>query len=268
MSYILLSSFIVMLASLSGVVLLWRSAGVFVDRNLKFLVSLSAGVFLVIAFGMGGEAVEHSTSIQNSTLWILAGIVGVFIIFKLLPTFHHHHDEAQEGYTHSRLDVNRIILGDAMHNLADGILLVSAFAVNPALGIFTTISIFLHEMVQEVSEFFVMKQAGFSTKKALLINFAVSSTILIGSLGSFFLLERFKALEVPLLGISAGVFFVVVFFDLIPHSVRHSTKRIQYVTHLAWFLIGVGLMFSVFTLSPHGHEEAHHVELQDDHVDE
>jgi len=266
---IFISSFVVMLASLSGVFLLWKSAGLFVERNLKFLVSLSAGVFLIIALGMANEALEHAESMQTGMLWIIVGLVGVFTIFKLLPTFHHHHDESEEGHAHSKLDVNRIIVGDAIHNVVDGILLASTFAVDPVLGIFTTTSIFFHEVVQEVSEFFVMKQAGFSTKKALLVNFAVSSTILIGSFGSFFLLEQFESLEVPLLGVSAGVYLLIVFFDLIPHSVRLSTKRIHYVAHLIWFLIGVGLMSGVFALTPHehDHEEEHHEGLYEDHSD-
>lgn len=252
--YIILSSLVVMLASLVGVTLLWRGAGEFVEKNLKFLVSLSAGVFVVIAFQMVSETLEHSFDASQGMMWILIGALGTYILFKFLPSFHHHHDVHEEGLSHSRLDVRRIIIGDGIHNIADGILIASSFAVSPALGIITTVSVFFHEIVQETSEFFLMKQAGYSTKKALIVNFAVSSTLLIGSIGSFLLLEQFEILEVPLLGLSAGVFLLVVLFDLIPHSVRHSKGRVHHIIHIACFLIGIGLMAGVLTLTPHGHE--------------
>ncbi len=92
---------------------------------------------------------------------------------------------------------------------------------------------FVHELVQEVSEFFVLKQAGYSTKKALLTNFAVSSTILIGSIGGTFLLDTFSELELPLMGIAAGAFLVVVFQDLIPHSVRKAKAKASHLKHAA-----------------------------------
>ncbi len=262
MLYILLASFVVMTASLVGVILLWKSLGDFIEKNLRYLVSLSAGVFLVISFQLTSETLEHSTTIATGLGWIVVGLVGIYGLFKLLPSFHHHHDKSGESHPHSQLDVKRIIIGDAIHNIADGILLVSSFAVNLTLGVITTISIFFHEVIQEMSEFFVMRQSGYSVKKALLVNFAVSSTILIGSLGSFFLLEKFEILEVPLLGISAGVFLLVVFFDLIPHSVRHSEKRIHHITHITCFLVGIALMTTVLALTPHAHsdEENHYSE--------
>ncbi len=253
-----------MIASLVGVTLLWKGAGEFVEKNLKYLVSLSAGVFIVLAFQMVSETLEHSIGALQSILWIVAGALGAYIVFKLLPTFHHHHDVRSEDQPHSQLDVRSIIVGDGIHNVADGILLASSFALSPVLGAITTASVFFHEIVQEISEFFVMKQAGYSTKKALAINFVVSSTILIGSVGAFLLLEQFEKLEVPLLGVSAGVFLLVVLFDLIPHSVRHSKERVHHIVHLVCFMIGIGLMASVIALSPHMHDH----EAHDDHLEE
>jgi hypothetical protein len=127
----------------------------------------------------------------------------------------------------------------------------------------------LHELVQEVSEFFVLKQAGYSTKKALLLNFLVSSTILIGAVGSTVLLGVFANLEVPLMGIAAGAFLVVVFQDLIPHSVREAKVEASHFKHLGWFALGVIIMLGVNTIAVHGHgdDDDEHSEIhQYDHV--
>ena len=242
---ILLYSVLIMLASLVGVFSVWRRAGRAIERNLNLLVSFSAGVFIVIAYQLGIEVVEHSDSLGSGLVWIVIGLLAVWLLFKFLPSSHHHHDEASETHPHSRLDARRIMASDALHNLGDGILLATSFAVSSSLGMLTALSIFVHELVQEISEFFVLRQAGYSTKSALILNFAISATVLLGALGGFFLLESFETLEVPLLGLASGAFLVVVFHDLIPHSVRSSKRENLYWRHLLWFLIGAVLMFAV-----------------------
>jgi len=234
-----------MLASLVGVFSVWRRAGRAIERNLNLLVSFSAGVFIVIAYQLGIEVVEHSATLGSGLVWIVIGLLAVWLLFKFLPSSHHHHDEASETHPHSRLDARRIMASDALHNLGDGILLATSFAVSSSLGMLTALSIFVHELVQEISEFFVLRQAGYSTKSALILNFAISATVLLGALGGFFLLESFETLEVPLLGLASGAFLVVVFHDLIPHSVRSSRHENLYWRHLLWFLIGAVLMFAV-----------------------
>jgi zinc and cadmium transporter len=248
---IILASVVVMLASLVGVLSVWKNIGQIIEKNLHFLVSFSAGVFLIITYGLGVEVLEHAESPKVGIIWILVGMIGIWLIFKLLPTFHHHHDHEMTDHVHTRIDVRKIILSDGLHNIGDGILLAASFAVSSTLGYLSLLSIFVHELVQEISEFFVMKEAGYSTKKALGVNFLTSATILVGSIGGFFLLDAFEAVEVPLLGIAAGSFLMVVFQDLIPHSVASASKK-HILRHIAWFIIGAVLMYFVGQLA-HGH---------------
>lgn len=244
-------SILIMLASLIGVISVWQRAGQIIERNLSLLVSFSAGVFLVIAYQLGVETVAHSDALGSGLIWIVVGVLLIWFIFKLIPSFHHHHDERLEGHSHSRLDARRIMTGDAIHNVGDGILLATSFAVGSSLGILTALSIFIHELVQELSEFFVLRQAGYSIKKIFILNFTISGAILFGALGGFFLLESFERFEVPLLGLASGAFLTVVLHDLIPHSVRASRQKNLYSKHLVWFLLGVVLMFIVNTLTTH-----------------
>ncbi len=254
-----------MLASLVGVIFTWRLFGNFIKRNTGLLVSFSAGVFLVLIIRLSLEAFEQAHTITEPIPWIIVGIFGVILLFKILPSFHHHHSDDHEDDTHSNLDAQKIVISDSIHNIGDGVLLVTAFSVSLPVGIAATISIFIHEIVQEISEFFVLKQSGLSTKKALLINFLSSSTILIGSLGGFFLLEQFEAIEVPLLALSTGAFLVVVFQDLIPESVRHSKREKSYLKHGFFFTIGIIIMLSINGIvgHSHGHSDEHEGEYND-----
>lgn len=252
---IIIASFVIMLASLVGVIFTWGAFRSYIEKNMGFLVSFSSGVFLIIIGALIVEIIEHGHHLSESALWFLAGMIGITVLFKLLPAFHHHHDERHEQDTqHDRIDARKIVLSDAIHNIGDGILIAASFAVSIPIGIVAMISIFIHESIQEISEFFVLRQAGFSTQKALSINFIASSTILIGALGGYFLLDAFEALEIPLLAISAGAFLIVVIKDLIPESIRHSKKKKRYAAHFTFFVIGAILMTIVQILvGGHGH---------------
>lgn len=251
MTEIFLYSVLVMLASLVGVFVAWRNVGHIIERNLSLLVSLSAGVFVVITYNLMAETLEHAGGITTGLAWILSGAFFFWLLFKLAPLSHHHHDETREPAPHSRIDARRVMAGDALHNLSDGLLLAASFAVSSGFGALTALSIFVHELVQEMSEFFVLRQAGYQTKKALMLNFAVSSTILLGAIIGFFLIDNFEILEVPILGLTAGAFLIVVLEDLIPHSIRASRQTEFYARHLAWFTAGLVLMFFVNSFVGH-----------------
>ncbi len=230
-----------MLASLVGVLFISQSVGNFFERNLGYLVSFSAGVFLIIAYGLSTEALEHAPSASMGIMYIFLGAFGIWVLFKFMPGLHDH---PEHGATHSHpIDPRRVLVSDAFHNTGDGILLAASFAVSPALGLAATVSVFIHELLQETSEFFVLRAAGYSVGKALRWSFLVSCTILVGALGGYYFLDVFETLEPVLLGLSSGAFLVVVLSDLIPHSVRDARTTSHYAAHIAWFAFGALAMF-------------------------
>ncbi len=251
MFQVLAASLVVMLASFSAKLLIWRGAGALVERNLHFLVSFAAGVMLTVIYRLIGEIAEHAGSLTPGLPWIAAGAIAIYAGFRFIPHFHHHHEETGD-HSHTHLDASRILVSDAIHNIGDGIVIAASFAASAFLGAMTTLSILVHEMLQETSEFFVLRQAGFSTRKAFTYNFFTSSTVLIGAIGGYLLLEQFEALELPLLGLAAGAYLIVVFHDLIPHSFNAARERGHYIKHLIFFATGAALMITLTALLPHG----------------
>lgn len=251
-----------MLVSLSGIVFVHRYAARFLETRLPYLVAFSAGVFLVTAGGLALEVFELVSSWWFGALLILAGYGVAWALHALLPESHHHHDPSCHG-THG--GARKLIVGDAIHNIADGIVLVAAFLASPALGVAVTVSILIHETLQEISEFFVLRQAGYSTRQALLINFAVSSTILIG-VGISYLALATLELEVFLLAFSAGFFLHVVLHDLLPRR-QAATSSSHFAKQIALVLCGVVLMVAVaqVTGDAHVHGGDGHDHAHDDH---
>jgi zinc and cadmium transporter len=245
------AALLVMTVSLIGVFFVQKTAKSFLEDKLSFLVSFSAGVFLVTAGGLALEVFELVSSVWLGAGLISVGYVLAWLLHTLLPETHHHHDQ---DCVHSGQAARKIIIGDSIHNLADGVVLVVAFATSSTLGLAALVSIVIHEALQEVSEFFVLKQAGYSTKKALVINFTASSTILLGIvLGNFALVSH--NLEIALLALSSGFFFHIVIHDLFPKK-EHHEKLGQFIKHILLVIIGVVLMGMIagFLGDSHLHE--------------
>ncbi len=258
---VIVAAFGVMLASLTGVIFIQKSAQGFLESKLSYLVSFSAGVFLITAGGLALEVFELTSSLVSGVGLIAVGYVLAWALHALLPETHHHHDGSCAN-PHGAA-ARKLIIGDSIHNVADGVILVVAFSTSPALGIAATVSIVIHEAIQEVSEFFVLRQAGYSVKKALAINFAVSGTIFIGVLLGYFALVSTE-LEVALLAVSAGFFLHVVIHDLLPKRAGYDSEG-NFLQHILLVVVGALVMGMVANALGEGHV---HGEASPDHAEE
>ncbi len=247
----LVAAFAVMLVSLSGVAFASQALSGWMRSNLTYLATFSGGVFLIVVYHLLEETLHESGSVALAAGAVLFGAALMEALHHLLPAEHHHHN-VEHAHAHTPFDGRRVLLSDALHNVGDGVLLVAAFATSWAIGIAATIGILIHELVQEISEFFVLKEAGYSTAKALSRNFLSSSIILIGvALAAF--LSSADEIAVLFGGLAAGGFLAVLLRDLMPHALESIRERGGAWKHITALFFGVALMLSVQTYF--GHDE-------------
>ena len=122
-----LAVLVIMLVSLTGVLFINRFTKDFFEQRLPFLVSFSAGVFLVTAGALILEVFELSPSVVAGVM-IVVGYLLAWLLQRLLPETHHHHDS--DCVVHKG-GAKKLIIGDGIHNIADGIVLITAFSVPP-----------------------------------------------------------------------------------------------------------------------------------------
>lgn len=252
----------IMLASLSGTFFLGRYFSNILHRHLNLAVAFALGVFLVLTYSLIHEAFEIASSL---VLW--SGLIGGAVLLEIatlcVPHAHHHHGVTY-AHRHKRIDAHRMLAGDALHNIGDGIILVPAFIVDVRIGIATAAALFLHEIVQEIAEFFVLKEAGYTTREAIIRNALVSATIFIGIALSLFA-TSLGNIETLLISISAGGFVYIITRDLIPsvvHGTKHSDKKLPVA--FAVFL-GIALALTIGFIVPH---EEHGTDTpQDNHTE-
>lgn len=240
-----------MLASLIGVIFTSNTLGSWMRERLTYLATFSGGVLIILAYHLLEESFHESGSIIIVAGSIVTGVTLFEILHRLLPhdDRHHHHGEYAD-HTHTPVDGRRVLVSDGVHNVTDGFLIVPAFLVDWKLGLAATLGIFFHELVQEISEFFILKEAGYSNKKALLLNLTASSTILIGVILAL-TIASFGTLLAILSGLAAGGFLSVIIRDLLPHAIQSAKAHRAWFPHIVAVILGLVLMTAIVEFVPH-----------------
>jgi len=236
----------VILISFSGLLFVKNKAKKWLFKNIKFLVTFAAGIFLMTSLGLVGEAQEHLT-VLVTFFSVISGFVLMSVIHTFIPETHHHHDDSCPDCVPSKKGT-KLLISDSIHNFADGIILVVAFSASQNIGLIAALSIFIHEFVQEISEFFVLRQSGYTTKKAIFWNFISALTILLGVWAGTTLTQE-SQIQSILLGVSAGAFFHVVFHDLLPYKEITQLNKKLMLKHITLFLLGIVIIWSIRFLS-------------------
>jgi zinc and cadmium transporter len=240
-------------ASLSLVGALFFHEKINTERLHRYILPAAVGIFLGVVFF---ELIPET--LHEAEFWgpiaILFGFLGFYLLSHLLETYHHHHTDNHDDC--SRGGARKLLIGDAVHNLADGVVIATSFMVNPTLGILATVGIALHEIPQEIAEYAVLRAAHYSQKRALFLNFLSATTVVFGVLLTYFFGVVLGEYLFILTGIAAGNLLYIATADLIP-ELRHSHREHFTKTFMAT-LLGVALIGTLITIShqevSHGHE--------------
>jgi zinc transporter ZupT len=248
--YTLLAGAIIALISLIGRLTAIGAFHSFVTRHLSVLTSFSSGVFFIIALGLLFEAIEKTGSSYLVFVLVAVGFIGVSLLFRFIPEAHHHHSEDIEHSPHSVKSAQKLLVADFLHNIGDGIVLGSAFLLDISFGIATAVSLAVHESIQEISEYFVLRQAGYSAVRALSFSFLVSLSIFIGIIVRV-VLSNVSYVEVVVIALASGALLHIVFEDMFPHSIRLISNKESRYHHLLAVLMGVSFMVILLFLGGH-----------------
>ncbi len=232
---IILSTFLVSLVSLIGVFSLTVKEKLL--QRLSFcLIGFSAGALIGSAFlHLLPEALEKTKS-TIVFYYLLLGIVIFFLLEKYLHWRHCHEDNC---HIHPFTYLN--LIGDGLHNFLDGMVIAASFVISFKLGVVTTVAIILHEIPQELSDFAVLIYGGFSRRKALVCNFLIALTAMIGAIVGYLLADFSRGFLDLILPLTAGGFIYISSSDLIPELHRQGNRSYSNLSFIA-FLLGIVFM--------------------------
>jgi zinc and cadmium transporter len=234
---------VVSLVSLVGVVTL--SLDEARTRGLAaLLVSFAVGALLGDAFI---HLIPQTFKGESATLWpallVLAGMLLFFVVEKLLRHEHgllhrYHHPGATAGPELAAVN----ILGDAIHNFIDGVLIAASYLVSPALGLATSIAVLLHEIPQELGDFGILIHSGLSVRQAVTLNLATASVAILGAVAALVLgVVSGAAVTTVLIPVTAGGFVYIAAADLIP-ELQHDRSGRGLLLQVSLMSLGMGVM--------------------------
>ncbi|MCX7832177.1 MAG: ZIP family metal transporter [Actinobacteria bacterium] len=209
-----------------------------IDLVIKSLVAFSAGtLFCGSLFHLTAESLEKIGT--QPTFYILTlGFLSFFVLERYL-WYHHCHEGGCEVHPVSYL----ILIGDAVHNLIDGMIIAAAFIADIKIGLVTTAMVIIHEIPQELGDFGVLVHSGFSPKRALLLNTLSQLSAVFGGVLGYFALSIVEFSNY-LLPFAAGGFIYVATADLIPEIHRHSEQG-KAMYYFLLFVLGISLMITL-----------------------
>lgn len=208
------------------------------------MVAYATGTLLAAAtLGMLPTAITRARDgLQMVMLFFLGGILFFFIMEKLVIWRHCHDTECE--ITHSAAGPI-ILIGDAFHNLIDGIVIAAAFLVNFHIGIAVSLSVIAHEIPQEVGDLAVLLDKNYSKKKAFFYNSLSGSTTIPAAIIGYFVLDVISEAIPYVLAISAASFLYIALSDLTPEL--HQKIGLKYsLRQLFLILAGIGTMLLIF----------------------
>lgn len=241
--YTIGSVFLVSLISLVGVFTLSLRADR-LKKILVFLVSFAAGALFGDALiHLIPESFERIGTNLNASVSIAAGIMLFFALEKFLRWQHCHIPASSEHSHHAHPVVALNLVGDAVHNLVDGMIIAASFLVSVPIGITTTLAVLLHEIPQEIGDFAILIHGGLSVQKALFFNFLSALAAFVGAIIFLVIGPYIQAYVNYLLPVTAGGFLYIAGSDLIPEL--HHGSDVKLSTSLGQFLmiiLGIAVM--------------------------
>jgi len=189
------------------------------DVLIPCLIAYATGTLLAAALlGLIPHALEHVSPLPVlSTL--LAGILLFFLLEKLVIWRHCHN---------AKCDVHKsagsmILIGDAFHNIVDGVIIAATFLISVPVGIVAGLSIIAHEIPQEVGDF--------------------------AAIVAYFALETVHDIIPYIMAISAASFLYISLVDLSPEL--HRKIGISHaIRQFLLLLAGVGTIILVLQFHP------------------
>lgn len=205
--------------------------------EIHMLIAFAAGILLGnIFFHILPESVE----VMEPRMFSVIAIATILVYFFLEKALHWHHNEDHEH--HSKAVGYLSLIGDGVHNFVDGVVIASAFVVNPAFGFATAVTIALHEIPQELSDFAIMVHSGFKKRQAVLFNLGVGVTAVLGGIAGYAATELWSEFSSYMMPVAFGGFLYIALSSLFP-VLRQEIKGKEWLRIVVLLVLGLAIMF-------------------------
>ena len=204
------------------------------------LISYAVGTLLGVALlALVPEALE-SLPAPAALGALLAGIVGFFMLEKLVIWRHCH----TAGCDAHKSSAALILIGGSLHNFTDGAIVGAAVLTSLPLGVTTALAVAAHQIPQEVGDYAILLDAGYSRTRAFVMNSLSASACALGAIAVYVTTSWAPTALPYVLAFAAGSFLYVAMSDLIP-GLHRDAVDVGAVRQVVLIAAGVGTIVAL-----------------------
>jgi zinc and cadmium transporter len=215
----------------SGVLLINESTRA---KLVPWLVSYAVGAMLGVSMVAILPATLQQIPVNHVSGTLLGGILLFFILEKLVLWRHCHTHDCEVHESSAAV----VLVGDGFHNFVDGAVIAAAVMTSLPLGLSAALAVTAHEIPQEVGDFAILLHAGYSRRRALVLNALSGMASVVGAVLAFVAFDVVPRMLPYFLALAAASFLYVAMADLIPglHRGRTDASSLRQI-----LLIGAGI---------------------------
>lgn len=208
-------------------------------KILLFMVSFAVG-------GLFGDVFIHIfpdiyKRADSGLLVSFCVLGGIFLFFILEKFIYWRHCHSTECVAHTQPVVFLNLIGDAVHNFFDGVIIGASYTASITLGVATTLAVVLHEIPHEIGDYGILVHGGLSRWRALFLNFVCATVAILGTVLALLIGSKLKAFSFYALPFTAGGFIYIAGSDLIPELHKEMDFPRSFLQFFS-ILLGVALM--------------------------
>lgn len=257
-------------------------------RRMQLVMSFVGGLMLGVALlHLVPHALHELKSIDRLGLWMLGGLVAMFLLIRVFHVHahehgdisdvaghhehagpyehhHHHHDAEDAAAGQHPFSWVGLAAGLALHTLIDGLALGAAVMAEAhdqhafaLFGLGTFLAVALHKPLDALSITSLMAAGGWSRGAIQFANLCFAVLCPVGAAASAWGFSGMPGGNLVLggaLAFAAGVFLCIALADLLPEVTFHAHDRLPLTCAL---FLGIALAWAIGFLEPahvHSHE--------------
>ncbi|ORX87746.1 Zinc/iron permease [Anaeromyces robustus] len=218
---------------------------------------------------------HYSKHLIDIGVLILSGILIFYVLEKIVEkqqhnnhkhnhAKHHHNLENKQEYADkvfsSKNDDQYFaimqVLASMTHGFTDGLSVTFAFISSPSSGLTTAFAMFLHEIPHKFGDYTIMRQLGFSSKRAITMQFITALGTMIGSVVAsiiFWMSSSSSSISINelcdnyIMPITTGSLIYLALVGMLPELINYKPKGVikslvQIILEVISFSMGAFIM--------------------------
>ena len=213
-----------------------RTRAQLVPGLISYAVGTLLGVALLALVPEALEALPAPVALGS----LLGGILTFFMLEKLVIWRHCHTADCAAHDSSTAL----ILIGGGLHNFTDGAIVGAAVLTSLPLGVTTALAVAAHQIPQEVSDFAILLDGGYSRTRAFVMNTLSASTCALGAVAVYAAASWTPTALPYVLAFAAGSFLYVAMSDLIP-GLHRDAIDVGAIRQVVLIAAGIGTIVAL-----------------------